>query len=248
MVEETSLSGPRGLVLDSARRTVAIDDDHVDLSRREFDFLHLLLEERGRVVPFDELARRVWHHEVATSDQRFIYTTAWRLRRALEAADAGGVIEGVRGVGYVVHDTDRPFVDDAPSSVRIGAQPDGSFQAPAMAVVDPWDPDLRLTMVNDAAVELTGYSTDELGHLPEIERRLWGSPDRGIVFEAADRAITNGEAITTGRRLTRADGSHLLVDLKFSRMAGPGKEPLLVSETVRSRAGRPEIGGQRAAR
>lgn len=234
MVRPNKLSGPRGLELDLDRRSAAVEGAVVDLSRREFDLLHVLLEERGRVLTFKELAQRVWGHEVTTTDQRFIYTTAWRVRRALEAAGAPNVFQGVRGVGYAVFGDDTMLVSDVDPAYEAPDQSTDASASPAIAVVDPRDPDLRLTMVNDAAVELTGYTADELAHLPEINRQLWDPPERAIVFETASRALQAGEALTSGRCLVRADGRRIRVELKFSRMDGPGQDPLLIAEATRS--------------
>lgn len=247
MVGTNNLPGPGGLELDLDRRTVVVDSNQVELSRREFDLLHVLVEERGRVVPFEELAQRVWGHEVAITDQRFIYTTAWRLRRALENAGAPDVIDGVRGIGYAVFDDDSTMVSGIPPAMEAPARSADRVARPAIAVVDPQDPDLRLTMVNDAAVELTGYSADELAHLPEINQRLWDPQERAIIFETASRALNAGEALTSGRCLVRADGRRVRVELKFSRMDGPGQAPLLIAEAIRSEpAGLRSVDGARA--
>ncbi len=220
MVGGNRLTGPDGLVLDLDQRTVAVQGDPVDLSRREFDLLCVLVEARGRVVPFDELAQRVWGHEVATTDQRFIYTTAWRLRRALEAVGAPNVVQGVRGVGYVVPEADEA----APSSNGVSA----------LGLFDPTDPDLRIWFVNEAAVDLTGYDVETLTHLPSRGIRLWAPDERARIDIAVREAMESGAAATRGRKLLRADGGTVLVDVHLSRLDHGDRKPRLLAEVART--------------
>ena len=86
------------IALDPQQRVVHVHDRLVDLSRLEFDLLHVLIESPRRVLSHGELAERVWEsHQV---EMKTIAVMASRLRRRI--IDAGGprVVQAVHGVGY----------------------------------------------------------------------------------------------------------------------------------------------------
>ena len=87
----------RGVTLDPAARRVTHDGDDVALSQREFDLLHLLMLNAGRVLSREQLERRLygWGREV---DSNAVEVHVHHLRRKL----GPGHIETVRGVGYLV--------------------------------------------------------------------------------------------------------------------------------------------------
>jgi two-component system alkaline phosphatase synthesis response regulator PhoP len=71
----------------------------VDLPKKEFEVLQLLMEQPDRVVPREEFLDKVWGYawigETRTLDQHIR-----RLRRRLESLPDAPRIETVRGVGY----------------------------------------------------------------------------------------------------------------------------------------------------
>ena len=76
---------------------VSVDGQPVRLTRREFELLRFLVENKGRVLSRDRLLERVWGYE------RFIETRSvdvhvGRLRAKL--GPAGQQIETVIGLGY----------------------------------------------------------------------------------------------------------------------------------------------------
>ena len=95
-----------GLALDPAARTVSRDGVPLELSAREVAVLEYLLRAAGRVVSKTELLEHCWdvHFE---GDPAVVEVLMHRLRRKLDAAAApasGGVVETVRGRGYVIRD------------------------------------------------------------------------------------------------------------------------------------------------
>lgn len=84
--------------LDSARRTVARDGKPVELTRKEFGVLEVLLAAGGQVVSSEELLERVWD-ENADPFTTTVRVTVMTLRRKLGEP---GVIETVVGAGYRV--------------------------------------------------------------------------------------------------------------------------------------------------
>jgi DNA-binding response OmpR family regulator len=88
------------LTIDLAAHTVALGGRAVMLPPREFDLLHALAAEAGRVLSIDDLLARVWGAEYAGEPQVVYVHIRW-LREKLEE-DPGHPrrIITVRGVGY----------------------------------------------------------------------------------------------------------------------------------------------------
>jgi len=92
-----------GLRLLPASHEVLLHGEAVTLSAREFDLLHTLMLNAGRVMTRDQLERRLysWGQEV---ESNAIEYHVHHLRRKL----APGLIETVRGVGYTMPRPQRP--------------------------------------------------------------------------------------------------------------------------------------------
>ena len=90
------------VILDPAARSVRQAGERVTLSAREFDLLHALMLNAGRVLSREQLEQRLysWGQEV---DSNAVEVHIHHLRRKLGAA----LIQTVRGVGYVLAG-DRP--------------------------------------------------------------------------------------------------------------------------------------------
>jgi DNA-binding response OmpR family regulator len=72
----------------------------LDLTRLEFDLLHTLLLNAGRVLTRERLLEQVWGYDYV-GDTRAVDSAIKRLRASLRAANpqADG-IQAVRGLGY----------------------------------------------------------------------------------------------------------------------------------------------------
>jgi len=94
------LQGPGGLRMDMDGHSVLIQDQPVTLTRLEFDLLHLLLANAGRVLTREHMLEQAWGYEYV-GDTRSVDSAVKRLRARLRAVSpqADG-IEAVRGVGY----------------------------------------------------------------------------------------------------------------------------------------------------
>jgi len=84
------------LHIDPYSRQVRVRDEAVEVTRKEFDLLHLLASQPGAVVSRKELMARVWQDDWAESD-RTIDTHVSTLRNKLGDKT---LIVTVRGVGY----------------------------------------------------------------------------------------------------------------------------------------------------
>jgi DNA-binding response OmpR family regulator len=90
------------VVLDPAARSVRQGGEPVALSAREFDLLHALMLNAGRVLSREQLEQRLysWGQEV---DSNAVEVHIHHLRRKLGAA----LVQTVRGVGYLL-ERERP--------------------------------------------------------------------------------------------------------------------------------------------
>lgn len=94
------LAGPGGLRLDSEQREVWVQATPLELSRLEFDLLHLLLRHPGRVFTREQLLEQVWGYEYP-GDTRAVDSAIKRLRARLRNANLhADCITAVRGIGY----------------------------------------------------------------------------------------------------------------------------------------------------
>jgi DNA-binding response OmpR family regulator len=92
----TSYQGEH-LVADFEAVAVTVDGESIRLTRREFELLQYLVQNKNRVVSRDRLLERVWGYERLV-ETRSVDVHVGRLRGKLRAA--GRQIETVIGLGY----------------------------------------------------------------------------------------------------------------------------------------------------
>jgi len=96
----TLLRGPGNLLIDVERRSVVVGDTSIELTRLEFDLLHRLLINPGRVLTRERLLEQAWGYDYV-GDTRAVDSAVKRLRAKLRTASAeADCIESVRGLGY----------------------------------------------------------------------------------------------------------------------------------------------------
>ena len=87
------------LMLDPDRQTVRCQDAEEPLTRLEFGFLRMLLEQPGRVREFADLTDGVWGTRYL-GDVSQVHSLCKRLRRKLDAMGSPLQVQAVRGVGF----------------------------------------------------------------------------------------------------------------------------------------------------
>ncbi|MFE2534536.1 response regulator transcription factor [Streptomyces sp. NPDC059371] len=92
-----------GLSLDPTARTVSLDGRRLELTRREFELLHVLARNAGIVLSRDQLLDRVWGYDFDVRSDA-VDTFVSYLRRKLEVPGRDRIIHTVRGVGFVLRD------------------------------------------------------------------------------------------------------------------------------------------------
>ncbi len=88
------------LEIDPRAHTVKVQGRTVELSPREFDLLHVLALDAGRVLPVDALLRRVWGTDFAGEPQVVYVHIRWLREKLEKDPQHPKRIISVRGVGY----------------------------------------------------------------------------------------------------------------------------------------------------
>lgn len=80
--QEPAVLRYQGLEMNLDKKTVSIDGEDVPFTKTEFELLHLLLEEKGRVFSRQELIDKVWPKDVLVLD-RTVDVNITRLRKKI---------------------------------------------------------------------------------------------------------------------------------------------------------------------
>lgn len=101
--QEGELLSAGRLRLDPLRHLVTVDDQPVDLTKREFDLLHYLLKNKDVVLSRDALLENVWDYEFDGGTNAVDVYVRF-LRGKIDDVFGFKLIHTVRGVGYVIKD------------------------------------------------------------------------------------------------------------------------------------------------
>jgi two-component system alkaline phosphatase synthesis response regulator PhoP len=85
------------LELDTARKRVIINDEKVELTKKEFEILKLLIDNQGKVFSRDDLLDSVWGNDVIVTE-RTVDVNITRLRSKL--GKCGKNLKNKTGYGY----------------------------------------------------------------------------------------------------------------------------------------------------
>lgn len=85
------------LWIDSRKKTVSIAGENINLTRKEFEILALLLKNQGHFISRDEILNRIWNDDVIVTERNVDVNIA-RLRKKI--GEYGDYIKGKSGYGY----------------------------------------------------------------------------------------------------------------------------------------------------
>jgi len=94
------------LSLAPAAREATFDGHPLDLSGKEFDVLELLLRHPRQVVSRSQFYDRIWGYDFG-GESNILEVYIRYLRQKLEKVGAGGIIQTIRGVGYVLREAEE---------------------------------------------------------------------------------------------------------------------------------------------
>jgi DNA-binding response OmpR family regulator len=90
----------QGVRIDNDARRAWLNDRELDLTSKEFDLLHLLVAEAGKVVTRDQIMRQVWDSKWWGSTKTLDMHVSWLRRKLGDDAHSPHFITTVRGVGF----------------------------------------------------------------------------------------------------------------------------------------------------
>lgn len=89
------------LIFDQDERSAKVNDQSLNLNRKEFDVLTYLIMNKNRLVNKTALAEHIWgDHMDNADDYEFIYSQIKNLRKKLKDGHAQVEIQAVYGIGY----------------------------------------------------------------------------------------------------------------------------------------------------
>lgn len=91
------------LKLDLDKYIVTFKDEIIELTKREFDLLHYLLENKGRVLSREKIVEKVWGYDYL-GDTNVVDVYIRYLRSKIDDKYSIKLIHTIRGVGYVIKD------------------------------------------------------------------------------------------------------------------------------------------------
>lgn len=86
-----------GIDLDTIRKRLIINDERVELTKKEYEILKILLENQGKVFSREELLAKIWGHDVIVTE-RTVDVNITRLRTKL--GQFGSSLKNKTGYGY----------------------------------------------------------------------------------------------------------------------------------------------------
>lgn len=91
----------RGALLNTGDNTLHYQNEKVSLSKNEFRILHILMENKGKVVSREKLIEKLWETD-SFIDENTLTVNVGRLRKRLESVGLSDFITTKFGVGYMI--------------------------------------------------------------------------------------------------------------------------------------------------
>lgn len=89
------------IVVDTEKREVKVNENIVELTRREFEILLFFLSNKERVLTKEAIVEHVWGDDANTFDNfDFVYTHIKNLRKKIVEQGSKDYIKAIYGVGY----------------------------------------------------------------------------------------------------------------------------------------------------
>ncbi len=96
-VKNKSIIQFNGIDLDTVRKRLIINDERVELTKKEYEILKTLLENQGKVFSREDLLMRIWGQDVIVTE-RTVDVNITRLRTKL--GQFGSALKNKTGYGY----------------------------------------------------------------------------------------------------------------------------------------------------
>ncbi len=92
-----------GLEIDDERKRVTVDGKTISLTPTEYNILHILMKQKGRVLSAEQIYRAIWHVRSTGYEENVIAVHIRRIRMKIEHdPKKPHFVKAVWGVGYRV--------------------------------------------------------------------------------------------------------------------------------------------------
>ncbi|MEO6916803.1 MAG: response regulator transcription factor [Chitinophagaceae bacterium] len=89
------------LLLDLNKKTASVNDEDIDLTRKEYELLLYFLSNTNRVISKSAIAEHLWGDNMDLADNYdFIYTHIKNLRKKISGAGGKDYLKSIYGMGY----------------------------------------------------------------------------------------------------------------------------------------------------
>ena len=95
---KTSLITMGNIIMNADDRSVSVDGEEIEFTKKEFDLLNLLIQNENKVLSRDRILNEIWDFDY-DGDTRIVDVHVFKLRNKIEKADV--IIHAERGIGYV---------------------------------------------------------------------------------------------------------------------------------------------------
>ena len=87
----------KDLKLNTKKKEITIQGEIINLTRKEYEILHLLIKNMGQYISRDEILKNIWNYDVIVTDRNVDVNIA-RMRKKI--GEYSGNIKGKTGYGY----------------------------------------------------------------------------------------------------------------------------------------------------
>ena len=90
-----------GAILNISDGTLTVGEQKIDLTKNEYRILHILMENKGKIISRDAIMEQLWQSD-SYIDDNTLTVNMTRLRRKLEDGGLKDFISTKKGVGYMI--------------------------------------------------------------------------------------------------------------------------------------------------
>jgi DNA-binding response OmpR family regulator len=101
--DKTSIIMHKGLEIDDLKRVVSYKGDNIELTKKEYDLLKYLIENKNIALSREKILEKVWGYDYY-GDTNVIDVYIRYLRSKIDQKYKIDIIKTVRGVGYIIYD------------------------------------------------------------------------------------------------------------------------------------------------
>jgi DNA-binding response OmpR family regulator len=102
---QTELIFYKKILISISHRYVFVNDKEAGLNKTEFDVLYYLVKNRGQILSYEEIYKKLWGKEQVESVEEAVRSVIKRLRKKIDNQDSKNtLIQNVRSVGYRLTD------------------------------------------------------------------------------------------------------------------------------------------------